>query len=424
MSEQNIKLKYGSGEIELTFPSDKILSVLKSREMKKVSYPRAAVLDVLKTPIGTKPLFELAEGKKSAAIVVSDRTRTTKSDVMLPVIVGELNHAGLKDEDITIVFATGTHRGHTDDEKKKIVGPFILQKNIKMVDHDCRDESSLVELGTTSRGNKIKVNSNVVKADLKILTGAITYHYFAGFGGGRKSVLPGISSFETIQYNHKLLMGEAAGSGENPHCTTGNLEGNPLHLDMLETAKMIKPDFLVNTVVNGSRDLAGVFAGDLEKAHLAGCKFIDDYARVRIDKKADLVIASAGGGTKDMNFVQSHKAMENASYALKDGGTMILIADSSEGMPSGEYMKWVELGSSEKIEAGLRSGFTIPGHSIYSAVHKAERLKIIWVTKLDKGIVKKMGMTPVDSIEEALKLVKLEEAYIMPEAYLTLPVIG
>ena len=421
MGQKDITLKYGSSSVSFSFPEEGLLGVLNAKEMKKVSYPRASVLDALLTPVNSEPFTDIAKRKKGkVAIAVPDRTRTAKVEIILPVVVGELNNAGIPDEDITVIFACGTHRLHTEDEKKKIVGPFIVQKNIRMIDHDCRDEDGLVDLGVTSRGNKVRVNKTMAEANLKVLIGGITYHYFAGFGGGRKTVLPGISAFETIQYNHKLLMGQAR--GENPACKTGNLDDNPVHQDMLEAAKMLKPDFIVNSVLNGEHELAGVFAGDLEKAHLAGCKLIDEYARVNIGKKADMVIASAGGGTKDMNFVQSHKAMENASYALKDGGTMIIAAESSEAFPSEEYMKWFELKSSSKIEEGLRKNFTIPGHTVYSAMHKAEKFRIIWVTKMDKDIVRKMKMAPVDTIEEALKLAgNFGSTYIMPEAYMTLP---
>jgi len=429
MSAIDVLLKYGSSEVKVSVPEDRILGILKSREMKKLAYPRASVVDALKQPIGSATLSDIVKDKggKDAVIVVSDRTRTSKADILLPVILSDLNNSGVIDENITIVFATGTHRGHTEDEKKKLVGPFVSERNVRLVDHHCRDDSNLVELGTSSRGNKIRVNKVVAGAGIKILTGCITYHYFAGFGGGRKSVLPGISAFDTVQYNHKLLMSDRVGGGENPNCITGNLKDNPVHGDMLEAARMLGPDMIVNSVVNGERELAGVFAGDLEKAHLAGCKFIDDHARVKIPKKADLVIASAGGGTKDMNFVQSHKAMENASYCLKEGGTMVLVAESAEGLPAEEYMKWINLGSSKAIEEELRRNFSIPGHSIYSAVHKAEKFRIIWVTKMDKDIVKKMRMTPVDTVDEAMKIAEESDSrgvYVMPEAYLTLPEAG
>lgn len=423
MAAKEFNLKYGDSNIKFSFPEENLLGILESREMKKLLYPRASILDALLTPIASPPMIQIAKGKRGkVAIAVPDRTRAAKVDVVLPILIAELNNVGFNDEDITIFFACGTHRAHTDEERRKIIGPFVSQKKIRLVDHDCRDGSNLIEVGTTLRGNKIKLNRIVVQSDLRILLGGITYHYFAGYGGGRKTVMPGISAFETIQYNHKLLMGEKPGSGEDPYCITGNLKGNPVHEDMLEAARMLKPDFIINTVVNGARDLAGVFAGDLEQAHLAGCKFIDEHARVKIDEKADLVIASAGGGTKDMSFVQAHKGIENASYALKEGGTLIFAGEAAESLPSDEYIKYIELGSSERIEEELRRNFTISGHTIYSAVHKAEKFKIIWVTKMDRELVRKMKMTPVDTIEEALKLAgNTGMAYIMPEAYLTLP---
>ena len=425
MPNKEFDLKYGKGSLSVRIPEQDIISVLETSKMEKLAYPRAAVVDAMKEPFGTKTLGAIVKSKEKVVIVCPDRTRTAKMDVVLPVIIKELNDSGIDHSDITILFATGTHRLHTPEEKKKIVGPFIPPE-VKLVDHDCKDESNLVLIGTSKRGNKIKVNKLAVEADRVVLCGGITYHYFAGFGGGRKSVLPGISAFETIQFNHKLLMGKEPGSGEDPNCITGNLKGNPVHEDMLEAAKMLKPDFIVNTILNEDRQLAKVVAGDLEAAHLEGCNYINESAKIKIDKKADLVIASPGGGTCDLNFVQSHKGMENASYALKDGGVMILIAESSEGIPSDAYMPWIEMGSSEAIEEGLRKNFTIPGHTVYSAVHKAEKFKIIWVSKMDKNIVKKMGMTPADSVPEALSkayeiLGDNRSTYVMPLAYTTLP---
>ncbi len=427
MASKEFTLKYGKGCQSVEIPGQDIISVLDTRKMDKLTYPRASVVDAIKEPIGSPSITEIVKPKESVVIVCPDRTRTAKMDVVIPALVNELHEAGIEYKNITVLFATGTHRLHTPPEQKKIVGPFVPAE-VKLIDHDCKDEKNLVEIGTTSRGNKIKVNKLAVDADRVILCGGITYHYFAGFGGGRKTVLPGISAFDTIQFNHKLLMGKEPGSGENPMCTTGNLKGNPIHEDMLEAAKMLGPNFIVNTILNEDRELAKVVAGDLEKAYLEGCKYINEYAKVKIDKKADFVVASSGGGTCDLNFVQSHKGMENASYALRDGGVMILIAETGEGLPTDDYMPWVEMGSSKKIEEGLRKNFTIPGHTVYSAIHKAEKFKIIWVTKMDKAIVKKMGMVPVDAVPEALSkayevLGDKRSTYVMPHAYTTLPTL-
>jgi nickel-dependent lactate racemase len=195
---------------------------------------------------------------------------------------------------------------------------------------------------------------------------------------------------------------------------------------MMEAANMLGPDFLINTILSDDASIAAVFSGDYVKAHQAGCEYLDENFKLNINKKADLVIAAAGGGSKDLNFVQSHKAMENASFALKEGGVMVLIAESSEGFPGDEYMKWVNMGSAEAILKGLSKNFTIPGHTIHAAFEKAERFKIIWVSKLDGMIVSKMGITPTDSIASALDMAygmvgEKQTTYVIPQAYSTFP---
>jgi nickel-dependent lactate racemase len=316
----------------------------------------------------------------------------------------------------TIYFACGTHRLHTKKEHVSIVGEDIA-KRVKLSDHDCNDKDNLVKIGKTKRGTPVIVNKSVVESDRIILTGAITYHYFAGYGGGRKAVLPGISAFETIQANHKLVL-----SGGD--ASTGVLNGNPVHEDMVEAAKMVEPDLILNVIMDDSGRIAAVFAGDLIGAHEAGCEALDSYFKVAIPSKAKLVIASAGGGTKDMNFVQAHKAMEMASYALEDGGTMILVAEAKEGMPPGVYGKYIELGSADGIEKELHREFTIPGHTIFSAFKKAERFNIIWVTKLDEGILTKMKIKKAANLAVAMNMLSdIEGCYVMPDAYNTFPVI-
>jgi nickel-dependent lactate racemase len=264
------------------------------------------------------------------------------------------------------------------------------------------------------------LNKQVYEADRKILTGSITYHYFAGFGGGRKAVLPGIAGFEAIQTNHRFSM--------LPQSTTAALDDNPLSLDMEEAAKMLKPDFILNTVLNENKELCGVFAGDLTAAHRAGCQFINDYAMVKIKQKADLIIAACGGGGMDINYVQAHKGMENAHFALKPGGGMILLGECSEGFPSETYLKYIKLGSAQKIHEELDRNFTIPGHTVFATFWKSERFKVIWVTKLPKDIVQSMKITPADTFEQAYALAcswlpEKPAAYIMPTAYTTFPVL-
>lgn len=415
-----MRVKYGAGFLEVKVPEEDLIGILSGKHMPPLPDPRAEILSSLRKPIGTKPLKEIVNKGERVAIAVSDRTRSTKADIFLPILIDELNSAGISDEDIFIVFSIGAHLKHTREQQEKIVGKEIAGR-IPLFDHDCRDEAGLIDFGKTSRGTPVKFNKLVAGADRKILTAGITYHYFAGFGGGRKAALPGIAGFETIQTNHKMSM-------RSDICSTAVLEGNPLAEDMEEAARMLKPDFILNTVLNEQRELGGVFSGELVAAHRAGCRFINNYAMVKIAEKADLVVAAAGGGGRDLNFVQSHKAMENARYALKDGGVMILLAESAEGFPSDVYLKYVEMGSAKKIHAALEENFTVPGHTVYAAFQKAERFKIIWVSKLPKAIVEKMGIIPADSFDEAYTIARghlgdHRRTFIMPLAYTTFPVL-
>ncbi|NQT29358.1 MAG: nickel-dependent lactate racemase [Candidatus Saganbacteria bacterium] len=417
---KNFNLKYGSGKIAVSIPEKDLIGVLSGRHMEPIPDPPNVIFAALKEPINCPPLSKIVKKGEKVAIVVSDYTRATKADVFLPILVNHLNELGIPDENIFIVFATGTHPPHTREKQEKIVGSEIASR-IKMYDHECKDESQLIDLGTTSRGTPVKVNKKVYEADRKILTGSITYHYFAGFGGGRKSVLPGICGYESIQTNHRLSM--------NPKSTTAALDDNPLSLDMEEAAQLFKPDFILNTVLNENKELCGVFAGDLIAAHRAGCQFINEYAMVRIEQKADLIVASSGGGGMDINYVQSHKAMENAHFALKDGGVMILLAEASEGFPSEMYEKYIKFGSGEAIHKELDQRFTIPGHTVFATFWKSEKYKIIWVTKLPKDIVKSMKITPADSFAEAYSIAEKwlpanPKTYVMPVAYTTFPVVS
>jgi len=413
---KSFDLKYGSKKVTLKLNEERVLSTIRGKKLLPLSDPAHRIKRVLKYPISSRSLHETFQPKEKVAIIVSDRTRNVAASVFLPVILNELNSTGISDKDISIVFACGTHRLHTKLEHIKIVGEETA-KRVELIDHDCGDEKNLVELGTTRRGTKVKVNKRVFEADRVILTGAITYHYFAGYGGGRKAVLPGISAFETIQANHKLCL-------SSDMARTGVLAGNPVHEDMLEAAKMLDPDLILNVIMDDSGRIAAVFAGELAAAHEAGCEELDNNFKVKFSRRSKHVIASAGGGTKDLNFVQSHKAMEMASYVLEDGGTLVLLGESSEGFPSGEYMKYVNMGSAKAIEEELQRKFTIPGHTILSAFKKAERFKIIWVSKLDRDTIEKFGIIPADNLAEALNLAgDAGPAYVMPDAYNTFPVM-
>jgi nickel-dependent lactate racemase len=426
MESKFFNLKYGETSHEINLSKVNFLGELKAKSMPKVDSIKNLVLETFKNPTTGTSIYQISRPQDKVCIVCSDKTRKTKIDLILPLLLDELNKIGVPDENIFVVFATGTHGLHTKEEQIKILGQNTATR-IKFYDHNCKDEANLKFIGKTSRGTPISVNSQVLQANKIILTGAITYHYFVGFSGGPKAVLPGISSFETIQTNHRLVL-NSNGGGTNPFAKTGNLKDNPVYEDMLEAMALLNPGFLINTVIDAEGNLAGIFCGHPKTAHRKGTEFINSFCKIKINEKADLVVVSAGGVPKDLNFVQAHKAIENASYALKGGGTMMVFAQMKEAFPSSVYTEWFEHPSPEAIEEALFEHFTIPGHTVYSSLRKAKRFKIILFSSFSKTQVEKMGMIPAHSAEEAVNLAfknlpDNSSCYVMPEGYNTFPVV-
>jgi nickel-dependent lactate racemase len=421
-------LNFGEAKVEFDLPGGKLLGILQGPSMPAVLDAPAAVLSALSSPTQLPPLDQFVRAGEKVVICVPDKTRWVKADIILPRVLRVLNETGVADKDISIVLACGTHALHTRAEQEKIVGGEVASR-IKLVDHDCKNQRNLVKVGTTVRGNEIYVNKLVAEADRRILIGGITYHYFAGYTGGRKMILPGVAGYDTIQRNHKFVLEEIKRFSRRTFAVCGNLRDNPVHLDMLEAAKMLGPTFSLNVVLAPDKQLGGVFAGEVAAAHAAGCAFLDRFARVTVKEKADLIIVSGGGHPKDIDFVQSHKAMENASYVLKEGGVMVVLAEAAAGFPYPEYETWANLGSAKAIMSDLYREFLISKHTVNAAVSKAERFKIAWLTKMDAAHVKKMQMHPFLSFADALKFARQFlppdfTYYILPDGSNTLPVIA
>lgn len=419
-----IELKYGKTKIELNTEATGLRAVLKGKHFPFLDNPVNELKAAFGSPIESKPLGKKVHASEEVLIIVSDKTRSTAAEFILPLLLDELNAAGVPDKNITLLFALGMHPKQSREEQTRIVGTEVAGR-VKLVDHDCHDPKTLKKISLTSRGTPVIFNRLVTQADKVILTGGITYHYYAGFTGGRKSLMPGAASFESIQANHSLVMDQKKG-GAHPKARTGILIGNPVHEDMVEAASSIDPAFLINVVLNEAGRLAGIFAGNWVDAHEAGCRFVDAHCRVTVDELADCVIVSAGGHPEDINFVQAHKAMDNAAFALKQGGVMIALAECAEGLPSPEYLKWFALGSSHTIEDKLKEKYSVPGHTVHAALEKAERFQIILVSRLNPKDVKQMKMTPATSLEEALKLAQETlgsnfSTYVIPEGLMTLP---
>ncbi len=416
-------LKYGSTSFPLSLPPARLAGVIEPSVTPPSLSPEEIITRALDACQAAISSFKPGE---KVVVVTSDITRYTGSEIYLPLLVERLNRQGIPDGDIEILIALGIHRRQTDHEHRKILGP--LYERIRVLDHDCDDPDGLVTLGRTSGGVEVSVNRRAMEADRLILTGVIGFHYFAGFGGGRKSLLPGIASRQACMASHFSVLNPGPGSGRNPLAVTGNLDGNPVHQAMLEACAMAPPAFILNTVLSLDKRIIAAFCGHWREAHEAGCRFYRECFSFSLADRADLVIVSCGGFPKDINLIQAHKAMEYASQALKDEGVMILLAECRDGFGNDTFYNWFRHKRLDEFEAALRERYEINGQTAYSLRAKARRFRIILVSRFPEHQVEEMGMMAAHSLDEALS--KAERllppdwrALVMPEGGSVLPIL-
>lgn len=413
-------LKYGKEEYKLNLPNNISARTLSLPDIKALDDPNKEIKNALDNPIGLPPLKNFVSASDKVCIIVNDSTRVAKSEVFLPLITKRLEDSGVKSENIFIVFANGNHREMDVKEMTELVGDKIA-KRYAMYNHKSKDQD-MVLVGNTKRNTPVYINKMVYEADKRILTGSVVYHFFAGFGGGRKALVPGVSGYETIKANHSLMLSDEA--------RLGKLEGNPVHEDLIEAFSFVDNNFLFNVVLDENKELLSVFAGDVIKAHEKACDFVKKVYGVNIKEPADLVIASCGGFPKDINVYQAQKTLENASQGLKDGGILILIAKCIEGMGSQDLDKWIlKYKEPSELEESLKQDFVLGKHKAYAINKVTERIKVLFVSSLDSKQTKKLGFEPTNSLEEALKtalknLPSKPLVYIMPEGSLTVPILS
>ncbi len=417
-----MELKYGSSTCTLDLPPEHLAGVIVPPPFIVDTSPA----DIIEAALDSCHRFtsSFRPGEK-VVIVTSDITRYTGSEIYLPLLVERLNHQGIVNCDIEILIALGIHRGQTEHEHRRIIGS--LYGRIRVSDHDCDDHDTLTLIGTTSNGIKVSINRKAVAADHLILTGTIGFHYFAGFGGGRKSVLPGIASRKACMASHFTVLNPGEGAGKNPLATTGNLDGNPVHQAMVEGCALARPAFILNTVLAADKRIIGAFGGDWREAHEAGCRFYREHFAYPLAEKGDLVIASCGGFPKDINLIQAHKSMEYGAQALKDGGVMILLAECRDGFGNGTFFNWFRHKDLCEFETALRAQYEINGQTAYSLLQKAQRFRIILVSQFPHQQVEAMGMIPAQTLDEAMDraagmLPDDWKCYLMPEAGSVLPI--
>ena len=421
MTEKKVySMHYGKGEMHFSLDPSLVSAELKINECPPLADPVAAIRDAIRSPIGSPSLKELVKPGQTVTFIVNDPTRVANSDVFMPVLISELNEAGVRDEDMRIVFALGTHRAMTEKEMIGIVGDNVARR-LKTHNIDCKDESQFVYFGTTSRGTKVSFHKLVAETDHIICTGSVTHHFFAGFGGGRKALFPGVSSYETIRHNHSFMM--------DSNAVIGKLKGNPIYEDQIEGAEMCRPSFLLNVVLNEKNEFLKVFAGDYITAHLEACKFVESVYSTPLDKEADLVIASCGGFPKDINIYQLQKTMDNAWCAVRQGGVVIILGECCEGSGSALYEKTMkECCTPEVVAEKLKDNFQIGAHKAYAVTRLMKKARFILVSTLDPELAETLLFTPARDMDEALRLAAdivgpAPRIVLMPQGSLTVPLI-
>jgi nickel-dependent lactate racemase len=414
----DVWLPYGKSDVCVRIPARNLLGSIEPKQVPGAADANAEIERALKDPIGSKRLSEIAQPEHKIAIVVDDFTRNTPTHIMLPPLLAELNAAGVKDENVTVIFGCGTHRTVKPQEAKRILGKEILNR-VKTVSHNCKAED-LVPIGKTKHGTDVRVNPVFAEADVKVLVGDVGFHYYAGYGGGRKSVMPAISCRETISHNHAMLLDQNA--------RTGVLEGNPVHEDMTEAAKLAKVDFILNVVTNSKNEIVKAFAGDMEQAFLQATKLVDDMYRVQVDRRADIVVVSSGGYPADINLYQAYKALDNALAVTKRGGTIILVAECAEGHGNQVFYDWMaRLGELKKVEREVKRNFELGGHKAYYLLKALKSHPIILVSSLPdyyaNGVFKlKTARAVNDALRETLKTAGSQaKVWTMPQGNFTLP---
>jgi len=423
-----IELNYGVAPMSAQLHSGRVLGTIDVADVPALDNPVAAMQAGLADPIGMDtPVTDLVHPGQTVTIVVSDSFRHTRIEALLPSLIDMLNRAGVTDERISFLFATGSHRVPNPEEAERILGSAMFKRfRERAFAHEPANEGVLTRVGTTERGTPAIVNRRAIECDHLLVTGAVVLHYFGGFGGGRKSIVPGLASLETIAANHSLNL-HPTEDALNPDVRIGSLDTNPVAEDMLEAARLVPVTAVINTVMNRDGAIAGVYVGELEGAHRAAAAFAESVFTVPIAEQADLVLASAGAAK---NFVQCHKALFNAHQAMRPGGRIVLLAEAPEGFGNEKFRRWLELGSREAIIAELRRNAEINGQTALSCVGKGP--STILVSSLSEAETAAMGARKAASLEAAANQALTElrntgildpTVYVMPSAAYSVPIL-
>ena len=411
-----VELKKGTEVLDLEIADLNLLDVLVPSNLPSGLNEKEIVRTSILNPIGSRPLNEIFNSEDRVVIITSDITRPMPTYKVLPMLVDELLKAGVQKENIEVVFARGSHRFHSEDEKRHLMGE--MYGVIKCFDSD---SEKLVHVGTTSRGTPVDIEERVMKANKRICLGNVEYHYFAGFSGGYKAIMPGVSTPSAITLNHRLMVSEKA--------KAGNISDNPVRQDIDEAGKMVGVDFIVNVILNTKKEIIDCFAGDATLAHKEACKKLEAIYASNISEKADIVVVSNGGAPKDLNLYQTQKALDNAGHAIKYNGVIILIGSCIEGFGNKTFEEWMlNYNNPDDMINKLHEHFMLGAHKATAIAMLKKKCDIYFVSDMDEETVKKTFLKPYKDLnkayEDALKKIGNNAKVIaMPYGGSTLPIL-
>ena len=427
-SEAEFSVKYGSGHVRFRIPRRNFGLLIHSPSAKPVDDVQAALEACVNSPIGTPPLRELIHPGDRVAVIASDVTRlSARCDLLVPFVLHKLTTWGIRESDIAVVIATGAHRGQSPEERERIVGEDVV-KRFSVVDHDSRDDRACTFLGTTSRGTPAYVNRLVAEADRVILTGGIDFHALAGYGGGRKAICPGVCSYETISRNHSYALGSLDGELLSGECGRGKLDGNPVAEDMEEIAAMVKPTFLLNTIVDQDARIVELVGGDWRLAFRKGCERLRQLYTRSVPYRSDVVIVGCGGYPKDISIYQSVKALSAAVEIAKQDGAVVLISESRDGLGDPDFEKWLNLGSAPAIAERLLEGFALPGYHALRILNMTKKCATYIVSSIGEEVATKLNAIKVTSVDDAIQRIRDSKGNdirisVMPFGKMIMPVL-
>ncbi len=417
-----MKLKFGRQEISFDPPSNINWQVLQKETIPQI----AGETTIIQNAVAR--LFTFLQEKvhpgSKLLLIVPDHTRKCRLPIVLPLLLSQLKKLR---SHIDIVVANGSHVLQPEHVIRDLVGEDVYT-SYPVIQHDCHDEKMLVFFGKTLNGTEIYLNKKVKEADFILTVGGILFHYFAGFGGGPKMLMPGVAGYETIRQNHRLTVDAETGYFHK-ECYEGNIKTNPVYLDLAQVVKFVPQCTSLQFALDAEGKIVQAETGPILETQGAICPAVNDLYTIPVEEKADIVIASAGGFPADVNLIQSHKSIHHAFQAVKPEGKIILLAECPEGVGSKTFMPYFEENSSAGIGRRLLNDYKINGHTALSLKIKSEKARIYFVSKLDEQLVRKTGMLPCSTFTEALSCAVKElkpanpKGYILPFANLYLPFV-